>query len=166
MKTKIGLFSFMAFCLAGCCTFPQRMVERASEMIRAGQAECILIQGEKIVAIEHGGSVSPLLEVYDKHRAEMEGGIIVDKVIGRAAATIAICGKVRHVHGEVMSEDAVTFLEDNEITSSYTLLVPRILNQKRDGLCPLEKSVEGIEQADHAMWALLQKISSFQKTTP
>ena len=88
----------------------------------------------------------------------MKDAVLVDKVIGRAAACIAICGKVKHVHGEVMSEDAVIFLQENGISVSANLLVSRILNRNRDGLCPLEKSVEGIRDPEKALAALRAKI--------
>lgn len=80
-------------------------------------------------------------------------------------AAIAICGKVRHVHGELMSEDAVEFLNNNSITTSYTTLVHRILNRKRDGLCPLEQSVEGIEDAANALEALRKRIETLQNNS-
>jgi len=138
-------------------------IREARELIKSGRAECVLVKNGKIALIESGHGVSPLLNLYEKHGDEMTNGIIVDKVIGRAAAAIAICGHIRHVHGEVMSEDAVVFLKNNGITASSTLLVPRILNQKRDGLCPLEKSVEGITSPQKALTALKRKIASFKK---
>lgn len=93
----------------------------------------------------------------------MADAVIVDKVVGRAAAAIAICGKARHVHGEVMSEDAAEFLKAHGVTSGCTLPVPRILNRKRDGLCPLEQSVAGIDDPEQALAALKNKIESFRK---
>ena len=95
-------------------------------------AECILIKNDTIYGQERGHGVSPLLVMYDEHREAMSDAVLVDKVIGRAAAAIAICGKVKHVHGELMSEDAIEFLNKNGITTSYTILVHRILNRKRD----------------------------------
>lgn len=134
-------------------------VEEAATMIRDGKAECVLVKNGKIAIVERGHGVSPLLVMYDSHASEMEGAIVVDKVIGRAAACIAICGKASHVHGELMSEDAVEFLSDNGISSSYTQLVPRILNQKMDGLCPLEQSVEGLTDPPAALSALRVRVS-------
>jgi len=155
------LFAFIAsLCVSA--ADPYNPVAEASAMIREGKAECVLIREGKIVYVERGRGVSPLLNVYDQHKEEMKGAIVVDKVIGRAAASIAICGKVTHVHGEIMSEDAVEFLKENGITAGSTLLVPRILNRKRDGLCPLEKSVEGIRDPEKALTALRAKIEALK----
>lgn len=144
-------------------TMAQSKMEEAKKLIQDGKAECVLIQNDTIYGQERGHGVSPLLVMYDEHREAMRGATLVDKVIGRAAATIAICGKVKHVHGELMSEDAVEFLKDNGITSSYTTLVHRILNRKKDGLCPLEQSVKGINNPDSALVALRKRIATLSK---
>ena len=64
--------------------------------------------------------------------------------------------------GEVMSEDAVKFLHAHNITTSGTLLVPRILNRKRNGLCPLEQSVAGIDDPAKALVSLKQRIATLR----
>ena len=147
--------------LAGCASAaPQDpAVEEAVSLIRSGQAECVLVRSGRMVRIERGRGVSPLLAVYEKHKDEMNGAVVVDKVIGRAAASIAICGGASHVYGEVMSEDAEDFLRENGISSSCGLKVPRILNRKRDGLCPLERSVQNINDPEKALAALKVKVA-------
>ena len=136
----------------------QANFEAARTLLLEGKAECVLIQDGEVVHAEKGRGVSPLLRLYKAHKNEMAGGFIVDKVIGRAAAAIAINGKVRKVHGEVMSEDGKAFLEKHGIETSHTLLVPRILNRDRSGLCPLEKSVEGCNDPVLAQKKLEEKI--------
>lgn len=141
----------------------QSKMEEAKKMIQDGKAECVLIKNDTIYGQERGRGVNPLLVMYDEHQEAMQGATLVDKVIGRAAAAIAICAKVKHVHGELMSEDAVEFLDRNGITSSYTTLVHRILNRKKDGLCPLEQSVKGIDDASLAIVSLRKRIEAMQK---
>lgn len=156
----------VVFLLSGCTgLMAQSKMEEARKIIQNGKAECVLIKNDAIYAQEQGRGVSPLLAMYDNHREAMSGATLVDKVIGRAAAAIAICGKVRHVHGELMSKDAVEFLNNNSITTSYTTLVHRILNRKKDGLCPLEQSVEGIEDAANALEALRKRIETLQNNS-
>lgn len=157
----ILLFTFSVLYSIG--LMAQSKMEEAKKLIQDGMAECVLIKNDTIYGQERGRGVSPLLVMYDEHRDAMIGGTLVDKVIGRAAAAIAICGKVKHVHGELMSEDAVEFLNNNGITTSYTTLVHRILNRKRDGLCPLEQSVEGIDDSASALVFLRKRIESMQK---
>ena len=141
----------------------KKELDRAKMLIRTGKAECVLLKGGKIVCVEKGRGVSPLLRLYDRNADAMRGSIIVDKVIGRAAAAIAINGGAEFVHGELMSEDAQRYLLDYKIASSHTLLVERILNRKRDGLCPLEQSVSGISNPRQALTALRKRIAELMK---
>ncbi len=158
------LFGCIALFLPACSSLPEKELQEARQMILDGKAECVLIHSGDIFAQKRGRGVNPLLTIYDTHQAEMKNGVIVDKVIGRAAAAIAICGEVRHVHGEVMSEDAVKFLEMHGITASSTLRVPRILNRDRSGLCPLEQSVQDITDPAEAVAALRAKIARLQRS--
>ena len=155
--------------LAGCASAvpePEPAVEQAKAMIREGRAECVLVRDGRIVCIERGRGVSPLLSVYEKHRDAMNGAVVVDKVIGRAAAAIAICGRASHVYGEIMSEDAEDFLRTNGISSSCGLKVHRILNRKRDGLCPLEQSVLDHSDPEKALAALKIRVAELSAGKP
>ncbi len=163
MKTWVLYSAIALFVLSGCVMFRGDAVSQAKSMIDSGKAECVIVKDGRIVVTERGRGVSPLLNVHDRHADEMRGGIVVDKVIGRAAAFIAVSGGASHVYGRIMSEDAVVLLKKNSITVSYGTLVPRILNYKRDGLCPLEQSVIGLENAPEALEALRKRIASFKK---
>lgn len=154
---------FAAVCmLSGCICrdsgTPKETIDQARSLIMEGKAECVLLKNNVIVYQQKGRGVSPLLSLYKAQRPLMKDAVLVDKIIGRAAAAIAICGKVHHVHAEVMSEDAAEFLRKYNITSSSTLMVKRILNRKRNGLCPLEQSVQGITDPRKAIPALEKKI--------
>ncbi len=160
-------FAFVGGCR--CCreTAPgsadPKLFTEARRRITAGEAECVLVTADGRLVADRGRGVSPLLNLYDTHRAEMKDATVVDKVIGRAAASIAILGGAKRVHGEVMSEDAAAYLKANGVAASHTLLVPRILNAKRNGLCPLERSVEGIDDPAAAVAALRRRIAELQR---
>ena len=140
-------------------------LDRARELIGTGRAECVVLKDGRIAAVERGRGVSPLLRLYDRDRSVLRGGIVVDKVIGRAAAAIAICGGAEFVHGRIMSEDAQSFLKDNGIPSSCTQMVKRILNQRRNGLCPLERSVLDITDPAAALAALRRRVEELQRSS-
>ena len=154
----IGAFLVILAFSSGCTTIPAgRELAAARKMLKENKAACVLMKDGKIIMTENGRGVSPLLVIYDKQKGNMKDTVVVDKVIGRATAAIAICGKVKHVHAEVMSQEAVDFLNEYKITSSYTLLVPRILNRTRDGLCPMESTVLNITDPYKAVDAVRAK---------
>ncbi len=137
----------------------QALIETGRNLIVNGEAECLLIQDGVILAQARGRGASPLLTIYDTHRDAMANGIIVDKVIGKATAAILLCGKVKHIHAELISDDAIRFLQQSPtLTISYTKRVPHILNRKMDGLCPLEATVKEIDAPEAALAALRAKI--------
>ncbi len=153
--------ALVALAWGGCRLVDEEVVQVARQKIVSGQAECVLLTEDGMIEAR-GRGVSPLLWVYDNHRAQMAGGRIVDKVVGRAAAMIALAGQVRHVHGELVSEDAVELLAQHGVEATYTVCVPRILNRARDGLCPLEQAVVGIESPEEALVAIRKRIAELQ----
>jgi len=162
----VGILSAALMLLAaGCASNYLIPMQQARVLINKGKAECVLIKDGRIIAEKSGGGVSPLLSFYDESPKMLNGSIVVDKVIGRAAAFIAISAGASHVHGEVMSSDAESLLTKHGISSSHHLLVPRILNRNRSGLCPLEKSVSGIEDPAKALASLRRAIAKMQKSS-
>lgn len=168
LKTTLVITALLVLNL-GCSTWfnckspEERKIDEARKLILTNQAECVLISGGEIFAQTKGMGVSPLLTIYEKMPEEMENGIVVDKVIGRAAAAIIINGKAKRVYALLISEDGKEFLETHGIEVEYDKIVPRILNKNRDGLCPLEASVLGEEDSTKALEKLKAKIESFKK---
>lgn len=124
-------------------------LERAKEVLKADKCTCILTLGSVMFKSKDKG-VQPLLDWMNSGNNYMSY-MIADKVIGRAAAFIDIAMGIREVYAEVMSESAKTLLENNHVVVNYDTLVPEILNADKTDLCPLEKAVEGIENAADAL---------------
>ena len=158
----IGVVSFLAMLFAGCSPNYLIPMQQARALINDGKAECVLIRNGSIIAAKRGGGVSPLLTFHDDSPELIKGSVVVDKVIGRAAAFIAISAGASHVHGEIMSQDAESLLTKHHIASSHHRMVPRILNRKRNGLCPLEKSVKGTDDPAKAMTSLRKTIEKLK----
>lgn len=157
---KLLLSSAAMLLLCGCCCTD---FAKAKHMIHNGEAECVIVKNNKIVALEKGRGINPLLKLYDEHGKEMKDSVVVDKVIGRAAAFITIKGGAAEVYGKLMSEDAKLLLEEHDVKVSYDLLVPYILNRQKNGLCPLEDSVKNITSPDEAVPAMRRRIEELRK---
>ena len=119
-------------------------IQDARQQILDGKAGCVIIKYGEIVHDENGRGISPILDIYRQHPDKMKNSVLVDKVIGKAAAMVAICGKVKYVHAELICDSAVEILEKHNIKVTYTLRVKDILNRRRNGLCPMEKTVLNI----------------------
>ncbi len=172
-------------------------LEAAIGMIRRGDAECIVMKPGsdgtlRLETLGRGRGIAPFLDILDSRErgaaAEFEklaftekaaagapekplsGCTVADKIIGRAAAFIAIRGGVKAVHGEIMCEGAEELLEKHGIETTCTLLVPQIRDRSFGRLCPLEDSVSGIDDPDRALTAMRARIAALRAgekiTTP
>lgn len=132
--------------------------EKARTLVREGQISCALLKDDEIIAVNKGKGVFPLLELHDIESQKMEKSLLVDKVIGRAAAMIVLSGKIEAVHAEIMSEEALELLEEKGVSATYDKLVPKILNRQKDGLCPMEKAVKSITSPQEGVQVLREEI--------
>ncbi len=137
--------------------------DQAIAAVKGGKASAMLVKDNQVVTQASGKGILPLLEIYDNQPDVLADGSLIDKVIGRAAAFVAIDGKVRTVYGDVMSKEALDLLQQHHIPATYGQLVPQILNQAKDGLCPMEQTVIGIQNPKEAITLLKGKIKQMQK---
>lgn len=69
---------------------------------------------------------------------ELNGAIIVDKVIGKVAATLLTLSGVKEIFAKTISEYAIEVLEENNISYTFENKVPYIINNDKTGMCPME----------------------------
>ena len=119
----------------------EELVAEMKGLVLRGEAAAVTATDGVIGARESGLGVRPLLNLLDD--GKLRRAIVVDKVIGRAAAAICIVGGARRVHGLLMSEEAKDLLTARGVRASADRLVPKILNRDFSASCPLEASVAG-----------------------
>lgn len=137
-------------------------LEKAVEILKKENHSCVLIKDNVLSASDDFG-VKPLMSLLRKDRTAFQNGVIADKVVGKAAAMLAISGGAAAVYGAVMSEPAAEILKKSGIYFSYDELAPNIKNRKGDGLCPLEKAVLDIQNPDDAFDILEDAIKELMK---
>jgi hypothetical protein len=96
-----------------------------------------------IVGKASGKGLKPILELLD--RRALAHALVVDKVVGRAAAAVCIVGKAKTVHAVLMGADALALLKAHGVEASAEKTVPKILNRDLSGGCPMERKVEGVD---------------------
>jgi hypothetical protein len=99
----------------------------------------VLIRGGQIVFRSKSERLKPLICSINKHKKEMRGATVFDKVIGRAAAILLSYSKVKEVWTPIISRGGKNILQKNKIKTEYKREVENIMNQKGDDLCPMEK---------------------------
>jgi hypothetical protein len=79
---------------------------------------------------------------------------LADKIIGKAAAMVAILAGIRAAYTPLVSQAAYDTLARYHISLEYDRLVPLILNGRGDGPCPMERVTLPIDDPEQAVAAL------------
>ena len=90
----------------------------------------------------------PIVEYIDKFSPCHPQVVIFDKVMGNAAALLAIKADCREVYSPLGSRLAVTTLEKYGIKYRLTETVPCIQKADREEMCPMEKLSLGKEPGE------------------
>ncbi|MCR5491899.1 MAG: DUF1893 domain-containing protein [Bacilli bacterium] len=121
---------------------------------------CALVLGDRAyVSAERG--IKPIAFLLEEG-IDLEGFSVADKIIGRAVAFLLIKAKAKEAYGEVVSTGALALLEAHNIPCAYATLTEKIINRRGDDICPMEKAVQEIEEAEEAYKALLSKVLELQ----
>jgi hypothetical protein len=131
-------------------------VAEALALIKSGQASCVVIKNGEIVKTLNGRGIKPIVNMYDE--GILCDTTVVDKVVGRASAMIMVLGGIKSCHAVLISESAKAFFETNGIALEYENICEYIVNRTRDGRCPMESAVQGIDDPKEALIAVKKKL--------
>jgi len=93
----------------------------------------------KIVFQSVDPMLKPLFICLVTQQEILKQATVVDKVIGRAAALLAILGEVAEIITPLASESAEKALAQAGIPLYARKIIPYIVNRDRSGLCPMEQ---------------------------
>lgn len=134
----------------------QNNLKKAKELLKSGNYTCVVTNGEEVFTSTDRG-VKPLLSWLDDGK-NFDGFVVVDKVVGKAAAYIYVLLKVPCVYADVMSKKAVEVFENYGIEYSYGNLVDAIRNRSNTGYCPMEQAVSDISSPLDAITAIKETL--------
>lgn len=123
-----------------------------------GDVTCVVKRPGAAAQISREKGIRPLLLWLAEDGKALRGAVIADRIVGRAAAFLAVYGGVQGVYGEVMSEGAMSILEGAGIVYSNKTVTEKIINRKGDGPCPMEQAVAGITDPARAAAILRTKV--------
>lgn len=121
------------------------LLEKAKRLIETQAASVAIVKPDGDALTDTGTSVRPLFRLYTTHKTDMAGAAVADRVIGKAAAALLCDAGVAGVFGFVMSRAGLDLLQAHGIAASYAELVPLIENRRGDDMCPMEKTVDGVD---------------------
>ncbi len=134
-----------------------KAIEAAVEMINGGTAGCVVIREGKIIKTELERGIKPILNMYES--GLLHDAIVVDKVVGKAAAMVMALGSISYCHALTMSRHAKDFFNSRNIECSCDVLTDCIMNRAGDGMCPMEQAVMGIDDACDGLNAIKNRLA-------
>lgn len=108
--------------------------------------------------VSHERGIAPIMRQLEKNSRYFSDCIIVDRVIGKAAAMLYHRSRVAYIHARLMSEAAYNYLSAHHIAFSYETLCPYIINRTETGMCPMEECVKDTEDYESAYIALKETL--------
>jgi len=116
----------------------------AKQALLNSDLSLVLAKNGKFLFKSKSHGVSDLLAMVRESGRLAEGASLADSIVGRAAALICVYSKIVAVYGKTMSEGGASVLEGNGVRHEYGKLVPKILNRRKDDVCPFDKAVSGV----------------------
>lgn len=128
-------------------SFKMNMVryERFFQEFDASDDTLRVYEGDKLVFSSRKDRLLPLMEYLDRFAPEHKGVVIFDKLIGNAAALLAIKAGCREVFSPLGSEFAAQTLAEYSIAYHFIKIVPAIQRDDGEDMCPMEKLSLGKE---------------------
>jgi iron complex outermembrane receptor protein/vitamin B12 transporter len=114
------------------------LLNKNIELLHAGGYSCVISKGEETRTFTKSG-IMDLFELLENDPTFLNASLVADKVVGKAAATLMILGGVSHIYADVISEPAITLINNAKIEIQFGKSVPLIENRDKSGVCPLEK---------------------------
>ena len=123
----------------------------AKRTLREEELSLAVAKDGKVLFRSKSHGVADLLAMVSDIGRLAEGSSLADSIVGRAAALLCVYSKIIAVYGANMSEGALSVFKANDIKCEYGTLVPKILNRKKNDICPFDKAVLGTNDSNTAL---------------
>lgn len=144
-------------------------LELAKAEVRSGAASVALACQGRVLGRAAGGGLLPLVHVLEGLGWTPEAGAdlwpaapaLADRVVGKAAALLAVRAGVRAVWAEVMSQPARDVLGERGVLVEAGHVVPFVQGRQPGQMCPMESLVALMrdpEEGSRMLWAALGRV--------
>ena len=134
------------------------------QRLRAEDLHLIILKDGKTVFTSNEEGMQPLFDAIDIFGLPiLRKSVIIDKVVGKAAALLITYFDAWKVHCIVLSIRALEFLDNRGIKHYEERVIPEIKNKLGTDICPFEKSVLDVEDPEEGYELLSAKLKSFKE---
>ena len=116
------------------------------KQLRLEGLNLFILKGGKLLFTTREEGMRPLFDAINSSGLSvLEETVVVDKIVGKAAALLISYFKAKEVHCIVLSVKPKEVLEGQGIKHYWEKLTPEIVNRAGTGICPFEKAVMDVE---------------------
>lgn len=113
--------------------------------LRQEELNLIIVKEDTTLFTSSEEGMKPLIEAINRVGVStLEDSIVIDKIVGKAAALLISYFKAKEVHCIVLSKKGRTVLDNHGIKHYEERLTPEIMNRRGTGLCPFEQAVRDV----------------------
>ena len=123
------------------------------------QGLSLLVYNHDSLTTHDNRGVQDLLQLISDQPERLQGAIVADKIIGKAAAAIMATGGVKEVHTNIICTPAKELFKSQGILVFATEEVPMILNRDRSAMCPIDTQIADIESIEECVEVLQTRLA-------
>jgi hypothetical protein len=135
----------------------------ARETLEKLNQKLAIAKNGKIIYMSTESGVKGLLKAIEEIQEELRGASMADKIVGKAAALLAIHAGINEVYAETISLNGLKTLEKWKVKVEYETLTPTIMDKSGLKPCPMEEATKNIETPKEAYEKLKSMSSSIMK---
>jgi len=125
---------------------------------------CLMVyEGSSVIFRSKSKGVRPHLEAIAALGSRLRGTLLVDKIVGRAAALLILYSGVVEVHAGVISRGGRDVLNRTCVKLLFEEETEHIKMMDGRIYCPFEAMVQGIDDPEQAYYAIIEKMESLRK---
>ena len=132
-------------------------IDNLKEILLKDSNTIVIYKSDASIVVSKDRGVVPLMNLLRDDKLQLKDSVIVDKVVGKAAALLMACAEVKEVYTPIISTPALKVFKNHNIIIHFDSEVERIMNRNNDGLCPMETLCIEIETPEEAY----RKITEF-----
>lgn len=137
-------------------------MENLIRLLHVNACSCVIAHKNQIRTFT-GRGVADLYDLFQNNTSFLCGSLVADKVIGKAAAALMILGEVKQVYADIISQPALTLLEESGLSVQFGKIVPFIENRDKTGWCPLESASYELNSPKEIFLVIQDFISKIRK---
>jgi hypothetical protein len=111
----------------------------AKKILHEQESTLAIAKRGRVIFISDDPGITPLVKAIENLDEELKGASLADKIVGKAGAMLCLFARVKNVWAETISESGIQVFHNAGLEVTFEFIVPKILNKKKNDLCPFER---------------------------